>query len=54
MFGYTANCLTKNGEPWLPMMGEIHFSRVPSFQWESSLRKMKAGGLSIVLSLIHI
>ena len=48
MFGFTANYLTKNGEPWLPMMGEIHFSRVPPFQWEPSLRKMKAGGLSIV------
>ena len=48
MFSYTANYLTKNGEPWLPMMGEIHFSRVPPFQWEPSLRKMKAGGLSIV------
>ena len=47
-FGFTANYLTKDGEPWLPMMGEIHFSRVPPFQWEPSLRKMKAGGLSIV------
>ena len=36
-YGANGYYLTKDGKPWYPVMGEIHFSRVPSFQWESSL-----------------
>ena len=24
-FGWNPTCLTKDGKPWLPIMGEIHF-----------------------------
>ena len=43
---------TKNGKPWLPVMGEFHFSRYPESEWESSLAKMKAGGVDIVATYI--
>ena len=46
-YGFTTKYLTKDGQPWFPVMGEIHFSRYRAELWEESLRKMKAGGLSI-------
>ena len=46
-YGFTNKYLTKDGKPWFPVMGEIHFSRYRADLWEESLRKMKAGGLSI-------
>ena len=46
-YGFTNKYLTKDEKPWFPVMGEIHFSRYRADLWEESLRKMKAGGLSI-------
>ena len=46
-YSFTTKYLTKDGLPWFPVMGEIHFSRYRAELWEESLRKMKAGGLSI-------
>lgn len=46
-YGFNSQCLMKNGKPWFPVMGEIHFSRYRADLWEESLRKMKAGGVSI-------
>lgn len=43
---------TKNGQPWTPVMGEFHFYRYPAALWEQELRKMKAGGLSIVSTYV--
>ncbi len=47
-FGWNPTCLTKDGKPWLPIMGEIHFSRYPHRYWREALAKMKAGGVEIV------
>ncbi|MBS1849363.1 MAG: beta-galactosidase [Acidobacteria bacterium] len=38
----------KDGKPWLPVMGELHFSRYPERYWEEQILKMKAGGIQIV------
>lgn len=46
-YSFTKKYLTKDDKPWFPVMGEIHFSRYRADLWEESLRKMKAGGLSI-------
>lgn len=45
---YTPEYLTVDGTPWFPIMGEIHYSRVRSQDWEEELLKMKAGGVDIV------
>ena len=42
----------KNGKPWVPIMGEFHFSRYACEEWERELLKMKAGGIEIVASYI--
>jgi beta-galactosidase len=42
----------KNGNPWYPVMGEIHFSRYPRAQWEESILKMKAAGIDVIASYV--
>ncbi|MEK7271082.1 MAG: beta-galactosidase, partial [Planctomycetota bacterium] len=44
--------LTLDGQPWLPVMGEIHFSRYPCAGWEDALLKMKAGGITVVAAYL--
>lgn len=44
--------LTLDGKPWLPVMGEFHFSRYPRAQWRTELEKMKAAGVSIVSTYV--
>jgi beta-galactosidase len=44
--------LTLNGNPWLPVMGEFHFSRYPNQLWRQELLKMKAGGITIAATYI--
>ncbi|HUD92830.1 beta-galactosidase [Sphingobium sp.] len=50
--GITNLYLTRNDRPWLPVMGEFHFTRFPSQYWEEELLKMKAAGVTIVASYI--
>lgn len=44
--------LTMDGKPWLPVMGEFHFSRTPEADWEPELLKMKAAGVEIVATYV--
>jgi hypothetical protein len=44
--------LVLDGKPWLPVMGEFHFTRVPQQDWEAELSKMKSAGVSIVSTYI--
>jgi len=46
--GVNSQYLTLNGKPWLPVMGEFHFSRFPEAQWEQEILKMKAAGVDII------
>ncbi len=45
---WTPDCLTMDGKPWFPVMGEAHYSRMRPETWERELLKMKAGGVDIV------
>lgn len=49
---YNSQYLMKDGRPWFPVMGEMHYSRYREELWEESLRKMKAGGLEIVSTYV--
>lgn len=42
----------KNNKPWFPLMGEMHYNRVPPQEWESGILKMKSAGLSVVATYI--
>ncbi len=50
--GVNSQYLTLDGRPWLPVMGEFHFSRYPEQYWEEELLKMKAGGVQIVATYL--
>jgi len=41
-----------NGKPVIPVTGEFHFSRYPSKYWEESIRKMKAGGITVIATYV--
>jgi hypothetical protein len=44
--------LTLDGKPWLPVMGEFHYSRYPNQYWAEELEKMKAGGVQVVSTYV--
>ncbi len=40
------------GKHVLPVMGEIHYARIPAKEWRREIRKMKAGGITIVATYV--
>jgi beta-galactosidase len=50
--GLNQRFLTRDGKPWLPVMGEFHFSRVPASEWEEELLKMKSAGVNVVATYV--
>lgn len=44
----TSRYFTRNGKPWIGVMGEFHFSRYGRENWHRELAKMKTGGITIV------
>ncbi len=52
VIGVNSQYLTMNGKPWLPVMGEFHFSRYPEAEWEQEILKMKAAGVQVVASYV--
>ena len=44
--------LELDGRPWLPIMGEFHFSRCPCDEWADALTKIRAGGVQVVASYV--
>jgi hypothetical protein len=52
VLGVNSRYLTLDGKPWLPVMGEFHFSRYPQSQWEEQILKMKASGVNIVATYV--
>lgn len=52
VYSYTKDYLTRDGQPWFPVMGEFHYSRYPQQYWKESVYKMKAGGVDIVSTYV--
>lgn len=50
--GINNRYLTLDGKPWMPTMGEFHYTRFPADGWDEQLAKMKAAGIDIVASYI--
>lgn len=44
--------LWRDGSPWLPVMGEFHFSRYPRADWREELLKIRAGGIDTVATYL--
>lgn len=41
-----------NGRHLLPVMGEIHYARVPRQDWRREIRKMRAGGITVLSTYV--
>jgi beta-galactosidase len=50
--GINNRYLTLDGRPWLPVMGEFHYARVPEKDWRTELLKMKSAGVDIVSTYV--
>lgn len=44
--------LLLDGRRWTPVMGEFHFTRYPAAEWETELRRLRAGGIDIVATYV--
>ncbi|MBN1185076.1 MAG: beta-galactosidase [Bacteroidales bacterium] len=44
--------LTLGGKPIIPVMGEIHYSRIPRDKWEDIILKAKANGINIIATYV--
>jgi Glycosyl hydrolases family 35 len=50
--GVNSLFILRDGRPWLPVMGEIHYSRVPREDWDDAILKMKANGIEIIATYV--
>ena len=41
-----------DGKRVCPVMGEVHYSRIPANEWEREIKKMKEGGVTILATYI--
>jgi beta-galactosidase len=48
----TSRYLTRDGDPVIPVSGELHYSRVPRHRWAERLRQLRAGGVTVVASYV--
>ncbi len=49
---WDADGLIVDGKRQVPVMGEIHYSRVPAQDWAEEIRKMKQGGVTIIATYV--
>ena len=42
----------KEGKPFFPIVGELHYARYPEACWEESILKMKAGGINVIATYV--
>lgn len=47
-----SRCIERDGKPWMPVMGEFHYSRCPASEWADELHRMRAGGVDIVAAYV--
>lgn len=51
-YGVNTSYFTKDGKPFVPVAGELHFSRCPHQDWRRELLKMKDSGLNVVSTYV--
>ena len=44
--------ISYNNKPIIPVTGEFHFSRYPEKYWDESIKKMKAGGITVIATYV--
>lgn len=49
---WDSHSLMIDGKRVCPVMGEIHYSRLPANEWETEVRKMKEGGVTMIATYV--
>ncbi len=49
---WDSQSLVFDGKRVMPVMGEVHYSRLPREEWADEVRKMKEGGVTIVATYV--
>jgi len=52
VIGFNSYYMTLNNKPFIPVMGEIHYSRFPENYWEEQILKMKSGGINVIATYV--
>lgn len=50
--GWDARSLTVDGHRVMPVMGEIHYSRLPADEWPTAIRRMREGGVTLIATYV--
>ena len=50
--GLNVSYFLRDGKPWLPVMGEVHFSRLPRAEWDDAIVKMQACGIDLIATYV--
>ncbi|WP_112136874.1 beta-galactosidase, partial [Glycomyces dulcitolivorans] len=48
----TSRWIERGGRPWIPITGEIHYSRLPRERWSQVLGHARAGGLNSIATYV--
>ncbi|WP_136709636.1 beta-galactosidase [Agromyces sp. H66] len=48
----TNRYVERDGRPFIPVTGELHYSRVPRGEWDERLRLMRSGGVTAVATYV--
>lgn len=49
---WDARSLIMDGRRVMPVMGEVHYSRIPADEWAAEVRKMKDGGVTMIAAYV--
>lgn len=49
---WDSRSLFVDGRRVLPVMGEVHYSRIPEDEWAAEVKKMKEGGVTIIATYV--
>ncbi|WP_404434730.1 beta-galactosidase [Microbacterium lacus] len=48
----TDRAVLRDGAPWIPVSGELHYSRIPRARWGERARQLRAGGISVASTYV--
>lgn len=52
IIAFNSYYMEMEGKPFIPIMGEIHYARLPEQYWEEQILKMKAGGINVIATYV--
>lgn len=52
IIAFNSYYMEMNEKPFVPIMGEIHYARLPEQYWEEQILKMKSGGINVIATYV--